>query len=139
MKKRTGLALAGGILEIIAGTYLLIYALWALSFYLQIPNGLQIYNWEMIIVFGVLIFFGIMAIIGKTKKDLATYGILNLLYVGMLIFRAIQTNATNVIWVFSFEMILLVIASMFFFFSKKSKYEIVYEERLKEYKANEPQ
>lgn len=139
MKKRTGLALAGGILEIIAGTYLLIYALWALSFYLQIPNGLQIYNWEMLIVFGVLIFFGIMAIIGKTKKDLATYGILNLLYVGMLIFRAIQTNATNVIWVFSFEMILLVIASMFFFFSKKSEYEIVYEERLKEYKAKEPQ
>lgn len=139
MKKRTGLALAGGILEIIAGTYLLIYALWALSFYLQIPNGLQIYNWEMLIVFGILIFFGIMAIIGKTKKDLATYGILNLLYVGMLIYRAIQTNATNVIWVFSFEMILLVIASMFFFFSKKSEYEIVYEERLKEYKANEPQ
>lgn len=139
MKKRTGLALAGGILEIIAGTYLLIYALWALSFYLQIPNGLQMYNWEMLIVFGVLIFFGIMAIIGKTKKDLATYGILNLLYVGMLIYRAIQTDATNVIWVFSFEMILLVIASMFFFFSKKSEYEIVYEERLKEYKANEPQ
>ena len=49
MKKRTGLVLAGGILEIIAGTYLLIYALWALSFYLQIPNGLQIYNWEMLI------------------------------------------------------------------------------------------
>ena len=73
-----------------------------------------------------------MAIIGQTKKDLATYGILNLLYVGMLIYRAIQTNATNVIWVFSFEMILLVIASMFFFFSKKSEYEIVYEERLKE-------
>ena len=144
MKKRTGLALAGGILEIIAGTYLLIYSLWALYICTQIPNGLSMYNWEFIIIFTCLILFGIFAIIGKTKKDLAGYGIFNLLFIGFLIYRAIIATSTlsyavAVILIFAVEIILLLIATMFFFFSKKSEYEIVFNERLKTFKEQEPQ
>lgn len=143
MKKRTGLALAGGILEIIAGTYLLIYSLWALYICTQIPNGLSMYNWEFIIIFTCLILFGIFAIIGKTKKDLAGYGIFNLLFIGFLIYRAITATSTlsyavAVILIFAVEIILLLIATMFFFFTPKSEYEIVFLKRLEEYKENEP-
>lgn len=144
MKKRTGLALAGGILEIIAGTYLLIYSLWALYIYTQIPNGLSMYNWEFLIIFVCLILFGIFAIIGKTKKDLAGYGIFNLLFIGFLIYRAITATSTlsyavAVILIFAVEIILLLIATMFFFFNKKSEYEIFFYEKLKIFKEKEPQ
>ena len=144
MKKRTGLALAGGILEIIAGTYLLIYSLWALYICTQIPNGLSMYNWEFIIIFACLILFGIFAIIGKTKKDLAGYGIFNLLFIGFLIYRAITATSTlsyavAVILIFAVEIILLLIATMLFFFSKKSEYEIVFNKRLETFKEQESQ
>lgn len=144
MKKRTGLALAGGILEIIAGTFLLIYFLWDLLLY-TIPNGngLSVHNWGFLIVFVCLILFGIFAIVGKTKKDLICYGVLNLVYIAFLVYGAITTAPTlslaiAVILVFSVEIILLLIATIFFFFSKRSEYEIVFNEKLKIYKENEP-
>lgn len=143
MKKRTGLALAGGILEIIAGTYLLIYSLWGLYIYTQIYNDLSMYPWEFLIIFVCLIFFGIYAIIGKTKKDLACFGTLNLLFIVFLIYRAITatsniSDTVDIILIFAVEIILLLIATMFFFFTPKSEYEIVFLKRLEEYKENEP-
>lgn len=144
MKKRTGLALAGGILEIIAGINLLIYALWYLYVCSVIPNGLSLYNWDMLIIFCCLIFFGIMAIIGKPKKDLTTYGIINLLSIAYMIYTAVGNSKNEyaiiiaIILVFSFEILLLIISSMFFFFTKKSEYDIVFEDRLKTRKDNQP-
>lgn len=49
MKKRTGLALAGGILEIIAAAFWLSYALFALYIFAQVENGLQLFDWLQII------------------------------------------------------------------------------------------
>lgn len=145
MKKRTGLALAGGILEIIAGINLLMYALWYLYVCSVIPNGLSLYNWDMLIIFCCLIFFGIMAIIGKPKKDLITYGIMNLVGIAYMIYSAVGNSKNEyaiiiaIILVFSFEILLLIISSMFFFFTKKSEYDIVFENRLKTRKDNQPQ
>ena len=68
MKKRTGLGISGGILEIIAGVYWLSYSLFALIIYSKIENGLQTFDWVQLILPLCFIIFGIMAIIDKRKK-----------------------------------------------------------------------
>lgn len=85
-----------------------------------------------------------MAIIGKPKKDLITYGVINLMSIAYMIYIAISNSKNidaiiTVILVFSFEILLLIISSMFFFFTKKSEYDIVFEDRLKTRKDNQPQ
>ena len=86
-EKRTGFAIAGGIFEIIAGVNLLGYAIWALFVFAQIPNGIQKYNWELLILFVCIILFGIFAIVGRKKSDLNTFGIINLAFIGYFIYK----------------------------------------------------
>lgn len=143
MKKRTGLGIAGGILEIIAGMYWLSYSLFALIIYSKIENGLQTFDWVQLILPLCFIIFGIMAIIGKRKKDLVSFGVINLLFVAYIIYKAcIGATALShlifIILLFSGEIILLLISSFFFFFTKKSEYEIVFDEKFKKYKNDEP-
>lgn len=143
MKKRTGLSIAGGILEIIAGVYWLSYSLFALIIYSKIENGLQTFDWVQLILPLCFILFGIMAIIGKRKKDLVSFGVINLLFVAYIIYKACigATTLSHLIFIillFSGEIILLLISSFFFFFTKKSEYEIVFDERIKIYKEQEP-
>lgn len=143
MRKRTGLGIAGGIIEIIAGVYWLSYSLFALIIYSKIENGLQTFDWVQLILPFCFIIFGIMAIIGKRKKDLVSFGVINLLFVAYIIYKACigATTLSHLIFtilLFSGEIILLLIASFFFFFTKKSEYEIIFDERLKQYKNEEP-
>lgn len=143
MKKRTGLGIAGGILEIIAGVYWLSYSLFALVIYSRLENGLQSFDWVQLILPLCFIAFGIMAIIGRRKKDLISFGIVNMLFVAYLIYKACigATTLSHLIFtilLFSGEIILLLISSFFFFFTKKSEYEIVFDERLKKHKEQEP-
>lgn len=143
MKKRTGLSIAGGILEIIAGVYWLSYSLFALIIYSKIENGLQTFDWVQLILPLCFIIFGIMAIIGKRKKDLVSFGVINLLFVAYIIYKACigATTLSHLIFtilLFSGEIILLLISSFFFFFTKKSEYEIVFDSRYKEYVDNQP-
>lgn len=49
IKKRTGLALAGGILEIIAAAFWLSYAFFALYIFAQVENELKLFDWLQII------------------------------------------------------------------------------------------
>ncbi len=143
MKKRTGLSIAGGILEIIAGVYWLSYSLFTLIIYSKIGNGLQTFDWVQLILPLCFIIFGIMAIIGKRKKDLVSFGVINLLFVAYIIYKACigATTLSHLIFIillFSGEIILLLISSFFFFFTKKSEYEIVFDSRYTEYVDNQP-
>lgn len=143
MKKRTGLALAGGILEIIAAAFWLSYALFALYIFAQVENGLQLFDWLQIIFPVCFIVYGILAIIGTMKSELIGFGVTNLLFMGWLIYKVCAGDAAVsqlilIILLFSTEFILLILSSCFFFFSKKSEYEIVFDEKYKEYMSAQP-
>lgn len=143
MKKRTGLALAGGILEIIAAAFWLSYALFALYIFAQVENGLQLFDWLQIIFPVCFIVYGILAIIGTMKSELISFGVTNLLFMGWLIYKACAGNAAVsqlilIILLFSTEFILLILSSCFFFFSKESEYEIVFDEKYKQYMSAQP-
>lgn len=138
IKKRTGLALAGGILEIIAAAFWLSYALFALYIFAQVENGLKLFDWLQIIFPVCFIVYGILAIIGTMKSELIGFGVTNLLFMGWLIYKACAGNAAVsqlilIILLFSTEFILLILSSCFFFFSKESEYEIVFDEKYKQY------
>lgn len=143
MKKRTGLALAGGILEIIAAAFWLSYALFALYIFAQVENGLKLFDWLQIIFPVCFIVYGILAIIGTMKSELIGFGVTNLLFMGWLIYKVCAGDAAVsqlilLILLFSTEFILLILSSCFFFFSKKSEYEIVFDEKYKEYMSAQP-
>lgn len=150
MKKRTGLAIAGGILEIIAGVSWLSYALFGLSVFIKLNYDLKNYDWIQLIYPISFVVFGIMACVGRKKKYLISYGIMNLIFVAWLVYKAVITNTfASFIYFASGEIIMLVLSSCFFFFTKQSEYEQNYNvleqeyktefnKRLSEYKANEP-
>lgn len=143
MKKRTGLALAGGILEIIAAAFWLSYAFFALYIFAQVENGLKLFDWLQIIFPVCFIVYGILAIIGTMKSELIGFGVTNLLFMGWLIYKACAGNAAVsqlilIILLFSTEFILLILSSCFFFFSKESEYEIVFDEKYKQYMSAQP-
>ena len=143
MKKRTGLSIAGGILEIIAGVYWLSYSLFALIIYSKIENGLQTFDWVQLILPLCFILFGIMAIIGKRKKDLVSFGVINLLFVAYIIYKACigATTLSHLIFIillFSGEIILLLISSFFFFFTKKVNMKLFLMKNLKNIKMMNP-
>lgn len=150
MKKRTGLAIAGGILEIIAGVSWLSYALFGLSVFIKLNYDLKNYDWIQLIYPISFVVFGIMACVGRKKKYLISYGIMNLIFVAWLVYKAVITNTfASFIYSASGEIIMLIVSSCFFFFTKQSEYEQNYNvleqeyktefnKRLSEYKANEP-
>lgn len=139
MKKRTGLAIAGGVLETIAGVSWLGYALIALSFYSSIENGTQNFDWVQLIFPIGFIIFGIMACVGKMKKDLIMYGLMNFVFIAWLIYKAVLAGSiVYFIYLASSEIIMLILSACFFFFTKKSEYEIVFDKKLNDYIAEEP-
>lgn len=139
MKKRTGLAIAGGVLEIIAGVSWLGYALFALSIYSSIENGLSNFDWLQLIFPILFIIYGIMACVGKMKRDLIIYGIMNLIFIAWLIYKAVMAGSiAYFIYLASGEIIMLILSAFFFFFTKKSEYEIVFDKKLDDYIAEEP-
>lgn len=110
MKDKT--AIAGGVLEIIAGGLSLVVALMAKNIYDY--AGYTGYDWANIIVPILFILFGIFACTGKRKKsDLVTYGILNLAFVGLQIF-----GLQNYVGLGIVQIVLLAIASLLFFTAK---------------------
>lgn len=139
MKKRTGLSIAGGVLEIIAGVSWLGYALLALRLYALMDYSFDNFDWLQFIFPIVFIVFGIMACVGKMKKDLIVYGLLNLLFIAWLIYKAVMAGSiAYFIYFASGEIIMLLLSACFFFFTKKSEYEIVFDKKLKDYIAQEP-
>ncbi len=79
----------------------------------------------------------------QKEKDLVSFGVINLLFVAYIIYKACigATTLSHLIFtilLFSGEIILLLISSFFFFFTKKSEYEIVFDSRYKEYVDNQP-
>lgn len=139
MKKRTGLSIAGGVLEIIAGVswlgYALIYILLLQAFNLNFAI-----DWVMFILPICFIFYGVMACVGVIKSSLRTYAIINFIFIGYLIYKAVmlKMSANMFIYTAIVEIILLLIASLLFLLSKKSEYEIVFDAKMKEYLIEEP-
>lgn len=140
MKKRTGLSIAGGILEIIAGVYWLGYALIAYGFYAW--SGSSNFDYVQLIMPICFILFGIFACIGRKNSDLKTYATINILFIVWVLFKALYNNPSPMAIVYtillcSFEIICLIIATFLFMFSK-SEYDKWYTNQLKDYIATEP-
>ena len=73
------------------------------------------------------------------KRDLIIYGIMNLIFIAWLIYKAVMAGSiAYFIYLVSGEIIMLILSACFFFFTKKSEYEIVFDKKLNDYIAEEP-
>jgi len=126
-----GLKIAGGVIEIVAGAFWL-----AVSLLInKIGNRLFGVNLEIIQIIMPIcfIFFGIMACTKRAKKkDFTTYGILNMLFIGLQFYYGTYVGLGIL------QMVLLFISGMLFFFVKPTQEEVEYNKAFKEYKNNEP-
>lgn len=128
--KRSGFQIAGGVLEIVAGAFWLIVSLIFNNFAKYLGLKLDILQIIMPICF---IIFGALSCTGKRRKsDVFTYGILNLVFIGLQFYFGTYLGLGIV------QMVLLFIASLMFFISPKMQNEIEFDKKYKEYVANEP-
>lgn len=128
--KRSGFQIAGGVLEIVAGAFWLIVSLIFNNFVKYF--GLKLDILQIIMPICVII-FGVFSCTGKRRKsDVITYGILNLVSIALQFYFGTYLGLGIV------QMVLLFIAALLFFMSPKMQSEIEFDNRYKEYVANEP-
>ena len=113
--KKSGLQIAGGILELVAGAFWLLVSLIYNDFANYIGLKLEVLQLIMPICF---IIFGAVSCTGKRRKsDVVTYGVLN------IVFLALQFYFGTYLGLGMVQMILLLIAAILFFISPNYKKE----------------
>lgn len=139
MKKRTGLSLAGGIIQIIGAVYWFLAVLFVFYIYSMFPYEKSPFDYIQLVLPIVFLLFGIRACIGERTSNLRTYGILNIMFIALQCYDVFGLNKSSgtYIGLGVFQMSLLLVSAILFFCSKKSEYEIWYNQRLKEYTEQE--
>ena len=135
MKKRTGLSLAGGIIQIIGAVYWFLAVLFVFYIYSMFPYEKSPFDYIQLLLPVIFLLFGIRACIGERTSNLRTYGILNIMFIALQCYDVFGLNKSSgtYIGLGVFQMTLLLVSAILFFCSKKSEYELVYNERLKEH------
>lgn len=139
MKKRTGLSLAGGIIQIIGAVYWFFAVLFVFYIYSMFPYEKSPFDYIQLVLPVIFLLFGIRACIGERTSNLRTYGILNIMFIALQCYDVFGLNKSSgtYIGLGVFQMTLLLVSAILFFCSKKSEYEIWYNQRLKEYTEQE--
>ncbi len=139
MKKRTGLSLAGGIIQIVGAVYWFLAVLFVFYIYSMFPYEKSPFDYIQLVLPVIFLLFGIRACIGERTSNLRTYGILNIMFIALQCYDVFGLNKSSgtYIGLGVFQMTLLLVSAILFFCSKKSEYEIWYNQRLKEYTEQE--
>ncbi len=139
MKKRTGLSLAGGIIQIVGAVYWFFAVLFVFYIYSMFPYEKSPFDYIQLVLPVIFLLFGIRACIGERTSNLRTYGILNIMFIALQCYDVFGLNKSSgtYIGLGVFQMTLLLVSAILFFCSKKSEYEIWYNQRLKEYTEQE--